>query len=395
MLDIRCKEIQDFINRQLHTTAADLMLQASKYPLWDMKAIARQLTGKKLAKKKLPTWFNNELILYPVRLSMEQCSSEDTANYKRSILKYGRGIDITGGFGIDTTILAKDTESVIYCERNTDLAAIVENNFNAFKLSNIQVYVGDGIECLSSQKQLDWIFIDPARRKEGERVFRLQDCEPNVIELNDLFFEKANQVLIKTAPLLDIQQTIRDLEFVKEVHVLSVNNDCKEVLYLLEKEFKGSTQIKCVNIKKTLTEEFTFNFEDERSVINSYSEPLAYLYEPNASVLKAGAFKSIAKQLKLSKLHQHSHLYTSSELVKNFPGRTFIINAVINADKKSLAKHSNGKANLACRNFPQKIDLLKKKLKLKDGGEDYIFATTLIDGKPKLIVCKKENNEKL
>ena len=152
---------------------------------------------------------------------------------------------------------------------------------------------------------------------------------------------------------------------------------------------------KVLDQQKTLTEEFTFNFEDERSVINSYSEPLAYLYEPNASVLKAGAFKSIAKQLKLSKLHQHSHLYTSSELVKNFPGRTFIINAVINADKKSLAKHSNGKANLACRNFPQKIDLLKKKLKLKDGGEDYIFATTLIDGKPKLIVCKKENNEKL
>ena len=381
--------IQDFINRQLHSTAADLILQTSKYPLWDMKAVAQQLVGKQIAKKKLPSWFKNEQILYPVRLSMEQCSSEDTATYKSFILNSGKGIDITGGFGIDTSMLAMHSESVIYCERNAHLAEFVENNFNAFKQTNVKVYVGDGIECLSSQKQLDWIFIDPARRKEGERVFRLQDCEPNIIELKDLFFEIANQVLIKTAPLLDIQQTIRDLGFVKEVHVLSVNNDCKEVLYLLEKAFQGRTQIKCANIKKTHTEEFTFNFEGERSIVNSYSEPLTYLYEPNSSVLKGGAFKSVAQKHNLIKLHQHSHLYTSSELVEKFPGRTFKISAVVNADRKSLATVCKGKANLACRNFPQKIELLKKKLKLKDGGEDYIFATTLMNDKPMLILCKK------
>ena len=388
-MDLLDKDIQEFINRQLHSTAADLILQTSKYPQWDMKAIAQQLVGKQIAKKKLPSWFKNEQILYPVRLSMEQCSSEDTATYKSFILNSGKGIDITGGFGIDTSILAKHNESVIYCERNNALATIVANNFNALEQTNLVTFVGDGIEYLKKISSLDWIFIDPARRKEGERVFRLQDCEPNVIELKDLFFEKANQVLIKTAPLLDIQQTIRDLGFVKEVHVLSVNNDCKEVLYLLEKGFEKSAQIKCINIKKTLTDEFSFNFEGERSIINSYSEPLTYIYEPNSSVLKAGAFKSVAHKHELFKLHQHSHLYTSSKLVHDFPGRTFKITAVVNADRKSLAKLCKGKANLACRNFPQKIEPLKKKLKLKDGGEDYIFATTLMDDKPMLILCKK------
>jgi len=392
-MDVKRKEIQDFINRQLHSTAADLMLQASKYPEWDMRVVAQQLVGKQIANKKLPSWFENEQVLYPIRLSMEQCSSEETAKYKSAILNSGKGLDITGGFGVDTSILAKESESVIYCERNNELASIVENNFNAFKQSNIEVYIGDGIECLSAQKELDWIFVDPARRKEGERVFRLQDCEPKVIELKEFFFEKANQVLIKTAPLLDIQQTLRDLEFVKEVHVLSVNNDCKEVLYLLEKNCTQEAKLVCVNLKKDTTEQFIFSFSEERIAEGLLSQPLTYLYEPNASVLKAGAFKSIANQLGVSKLHQHSHLYTSINVVENFPGRTFKIKSVVNADKKSLSKHSSGKANLACRNFPQKIDLLKKKLKLKDGGEDYIFATTLMNGKPKLILCEKVINK--
>jgi 16S rRNA G966 N2-methylase RsmD len=374
----------------MHYTAADLMLHASKYPEWDMKAIAQQLVGKQIAKKKLPTWFKNDSTLYPIRLSMEQCSSELAAIYKTSILNGGKGIDITGGFGVDTSILAKQSESVVYCERNTDLATIVENNFKAFKQSNIKVFIGDGIECLSAQKELDWIFVDPARRKEGERVFRLPDCEPNVIELKDLFFEKANQVLIKTAPLLDIQRSLKDLEFVKEVHILSVNNDCKEVLYLLEKGYTKETKLVCINLKKENEEKFSFTFLEERNNDVSLSEPLNYLYEPNASVLKAGAFKSVATKLGVLKLHQNSHLYTSEKLVKNFPGRAFKIKGTCSPDKKSLAKNGIVKANLACRNFPQKIAVLKKKLKLKDGGEDYIFATTLIDGKPKLLLCEKE-----
>jgi len=388
-MDVKHKEVQDFINRQLHSTAADLMLQASKYPEWDMKAIAQQLVGKQIAKKKLPTWFNNEHVFYPVRLSMEQCSSEETAYYKSTIISAGKGIDLTGGFGVDSYFLAQNAELVIYCERNLDLAEIVSSNFKAFDQVNCDVYAGDGIGYLQKLDKLDWIFIDPARRKESERVFRLEDCEPNVIALKNVLFAKADRILIKTSPLLDIQQTICDLDSVKEVHVISVNNDCKEVLYLLEKDCSEETKIFCINIKKDSKEEFSFRFSEERNTINQYSEPISYLYEPNSSIMKSGAFKSIASKYGLHKLHKHSHLYTSTELVSEFPGRSFKIQAMIHPDKKSLAKHIKGKANLACRNYPQKVDVLKKKLKLKDGGDDYIFATTLQNEMPTLILCGK------
>jgi 16S rRNA G966 N2-methylase RsmD len=388
-VNLKDSKIQDFINRQLHSTAADLMLQASKYPQWDMKAIAQQLTGKQIAQKKLPAWFKNDDILYPARISMEQCSSEATAKYKSTVIHSGKGIDLTGGFGVDSYFLAKKSDSLIYCERNEDLATLVSHNFETLKQTNYEVFVGDGIQYLKKLDKLDWIFVDPARRKNSERVFKLEDCEPNVIDLKDLFFEKAKHILIKTAPLLDIRQTLSDLEGVKEVHVIAVNNDCKEVLYLLEKDFMDEAQIFCVNLKKGHKEEFRFNSSEERETIAPYSEPLEYIYEANAAIMKAGAFKSIASKYKLYKLHQHSHLYTSDHLVSDFPGRSFKVKELVNPDKKLLAKHISGKANLACRNFPQKVDVLKKKLKLKDGGDDYIFATTLSDGKPKLILCSK------
>ena len=388
-MNLKDSKIQDFINRQLHSTAADLMLQASKYPQWDMKAIAQQLVGKQIAQKKTPAWFKNDDILYPARISMEQCSSEETAAYKSSIFKAGKGIDLTGGFGVDSYFLAQQSDSLIYCERNEDLATLVSHNFEALKQTNCEVFVGDGIEYLKTLDKLDWIFVDPARRKDSQRVFRLEDCEPNVIDLKGLFFEKANHILIKTAPLLDIRQTLSDLEGVKEIHVIAVNNDCKEVLYLLEKDFTGEAQIFCVNLKKGHKEEFRFTLSEERETITPYSEPLEYIYEANAAIMKAGAFKAIASKYELYKLHQHSHLYTSELLISGFPGRSFKMKKILNPDKKSLAKHSSGKANLACRNFPQKVDVLKKKLKLKDGGDDYIFATTLSDGKPKLILCSK------
>ena len=384
-------KIQEFINSQINSSASasDLMLKSSSYPEWDMKAIAQQFVGKQIAKKKLPTWFKNNEVLYPVRLSMEQCSSEETAKYKSTIINSGSGIDLTGGFGIDTHFLSKQSKSLIYCERNEDLALIVSHNFKALNQDKCDVYVGDGVEYLKNLKKIDWIFVDPSRRKKSKRVFRLEDCEPNVINLIGLFFDKAEHVLIKTAPLLDIQQTLSDLEAVKEVHVIAVNNECKEVLYLLEKDFTGETQIFCVNIKKEHKEEFRFTLSEERKAINTYSEPLEYIYEANAAVMKAGAFKSIASKHELYKLHKHSHLYTSQKLISDFPGRSFKVKEILNPDKRSLAKNISGKANLACRNYPQKVDVLKKKLKLKDGGNDYVFATTLNNEKPKLILCSK------
>ena len=381
-------KIQEFINSQMNSSASDLMLNSSSYPAWDMKAIVQQLVGKQIAKKKLPTWFQNNEILYPIRLSMEQCSSETTAKYKTTIINSGRGIDLTGGFGVDTMFLSKQSESLIYCERNEDLASLVNHNFKALNQHNCEVHVGDGVEYLKNLKKIDWIYVDPSRRKESQRIYRLEDCEPNVIDLIGLFFDKAENVLIKTAPLLDIQQTLRDLKSVKEVHVIAVNNDCKEVLYLLEKDFTGETQIFCVNLKKEHIEEFRFTLSEEQEALSLYSEPLEYIYEANVAIMKAGAFKSIASKHELYKLHKHSHLYTSQKLISEFPGRRFNVKEVLNPDKKSLTKLPK-KANIACRNYPHKVDVLKKKLKINDGGNDYIFATTLKGEKLKLIVCEK------
>ena len=380
--------IQKFINSHINSSASDLMLKASSYPEWDMKAIAQQLVGKQIAKKKLPTWFQNNEILYPVRLSMEQCSSETTAKYKTTIINSGRGIDLTGGFGVDTIFLSKQSESLIYCERNEDLASLVNHNFKALNQHNCEVHVGDGVEYLKNLKKIDWIYVDPSRRKESQRIYRLEDCEPNVIDLIGLFFDKAENVLIKTAPLLDIQQTLRDLKSVEEVHVIAVNNDCKEVLYLLEKDFTGETQFFCVNLKKEHKEEFRFTLSEEREALSQYSEPLEFIYEANAAIMKAGAFKSIASKHELYKLHKHSHLYTSQKLISEFPGRRFNVKEVLNHDKKSLTKLPK-KANIACRNYPHKVDVLKKKLKINDGGNDYIFATTVKEKQLKLIVCEK------
>ena len=387
-LQILDPHIQEFILNHINSSASDLIFKASSYPEWDMKAIAQQLVGKQIAKKKLPTWFNNNQVIYPIRLSLEQCSSEETALYKSNIFNSGRGIDLTGGFGVDTFYLSKKCESLIYCERNEYLASLVTHNFKALNQDNCEVYVGDGIEYLKNLKKIDLIFVDPSRRKENQRIYRLENCEPNVIDLIGLFFDKAEHVLIKTAPLLDIRQTLCDLEAVKEVHVIAVNNDCKEVLYLLEKDFTGETQIFCVNLKKEHKEEFSFTLSEERESLSLYSAPLEYIYEANAAVMKAGAFKSIASKHGLYKLHKHSHLYTSKKLISEFPGRSFKIKEVLNPDKKSLTKLPK-KANLACRNYPHKVDVLKKKLKLNDGGNDYIFATTLKGEQFKLIVCEK------
>ena len=364
------------------------MLKASLYPEWDMKAIAQQLVGKQIAKKKLPTWFDNNEVLYPVRLSMEQCSSELTAKYKTTIINSGRGIDLTGGFGVDSIFISKQSESLIYCERDKDLALLVNHNFKVLKQDNCKVYIGDGIEYLKNLKKIDWIFVDPSRRKKNQKIYRLEDCEPNIIELIDLFFDKAEHILIKTSPLLDIQQTLKDLKAVKETHVIAVNNDCKEVLYFLEKDFSYETQIFCVNLKKEHNEEFRFTLSEEKETISLYSKPLEFIYEANSAIMKAGAFKSIASKYELYKLHKHSHLYTSQKLISEFPGRIFKVKEVLNPDKKSLTKLPK-KANLTCRNYPHKVDELKKKLKLNDGGNDYIFATTLKGEQFKLIVCEK------
>ena len=381
------KEIQNFINQQLDKPAADLLFMAKKYPDWDMAAIAQQVEGKQKAKKKIHSWFKIENILYPIRLSMEQCSSEQTAKYKASICHGKRFIDITGGLGVDTYFISKSFKEGFHCEINEDLQYIAQHNFKTLG-SDIISLNQNGLNYLQTvQEKFDLIYIDPARRNENnKKVIKLSDYTPNLLGNLNLLFEKGKVILVKTAPLLDIKQVLNELSYVKEIHIVSLKNECKEILYTLDKEYNGEIKIYCVNIDKSKYE-FTYSKEKESAPL---SEPLSYLYEPNTSILKAGAFNSIANDFKLRKLHPNSHLYTSHNLIEGFPGRTFKIGAVCKYNKKDLLKHiPNKKGNITRRNFPDSVADIRKKTGIKEGGEYYIFATTLKDNKPKFLVCSK------
>lgn len=380
--------IQDFINQQLDKPAADLLFLAKKYPEWDMAAIAQQVEGKQKAKHKLASWFKQKQLLYPSRLSMEQCSSELSARYKAQICQGDRFIDLTGGFGVDSYFIAQSFNEATHCELNSQLQAIATHNFKALE-ANIQSFNEDGLKHLeNSHKPFDLIYLDPARRSdENKKVIRLEDYTPNVLEHLDLLFEKGEYILLKTAPLLDIKQAFNQLKSVHSIHVVSIKNECKEVLYLLKKESEKQTLIHCVDLAKEHS--FSFKYEEEK-IPCSKSLPLNYLYEPNAAILKAGAFNSIGNAFKLQKLHSNSHLYTSENFLSNFPGRVFSIDAIAKLNKKELAQLiPEKKAHISRRNFPLSVAQIRQKTALKEGGDKYLFATTLKNNKPTILLCSK------
>jgi len=380
---------QEFIEANKHKPVVELALLLSKKPELDSAFILAQINGVQKAKNKLPEFFETTNIVYPAKLSMEQCSSERTGIYKSKLIEGESLIDLTGGFGIDSFYFSKQFKNVTYIEQNQELFDIVKRNFEKLKADNIDLINSTAEDFLeSTDKKADVSYIDPSRRNENQRVFKLDECTPNIIELAPEIFKTSDKILVKTAPLLDIKQSLKDLKHVSQVWVISVENDCKEVLYLLENGFASEPQIKTVNLTET-DQEFQFNFQEEIDTNSSYSEPLNYLYEPNASILKAGAFSSITEKYELNKLAPNTHLYTSEKRIKNFPGRTFKIDQTLPYSPKEFRKTGIEKANVSCRNFKEKPEQVKKKLKLKDGGEKYIFATTDLNIKPVLIVCMK------
>jgi 16S rRNA G966 N2-methylase RsmD len=380
--------LNDFIKNNQHKSLSEIALLLSKHPELDKNYILNQINGLQKAKLKLPTFYENENIVYPVGLSMEQCSSEQTALFKSTLTKGKTVIDLTGGFGVDAYFFSKQFSEVSYIEQNVELFKIVQNNFEVLNVP-IQCYQTRCEEFLEKNtQQFDLAYIDPSRREDNKRVFKLSECTPNVIELLPQLLKTAKQILIKTSPLLDIKQTLADLKLVSKVWVVSVNNDCKEVLYLVENSRNENPEITAANLSKN-TSTFSFNYESEVTTSIDFSEPLSYLYEPNASVLKAGGFKSIAQSFHLKKLAVNTHLYTSEKLVVNFPGRCFKINHTLEYNEKSFKVLGIKKANITARNFPDSIEQIKKKLKLTDGGNDYVFATRDLNDKPILIVCSK------
>jgi len=380
---------KQFIKENKHRSPSEVALLLSKKLELNREFIIAQINGIQKAKNKLTEFYNNKEITYPTPLSMEQCSSEQTAIYKSKLVSGKNLADLTGGFGIDSYYFSKLFKQITYLEPNTELFKIVSSNFKTLNANNIKSINTTTEEFLENNTQkFDVAYIDPSRRDESKRVYLLNECTPNIVELSDAIFKIANQILVKTAPLLDIKQSIKELKCVHKVFVIALNNDCKEVLYLLDNTKTQEPKIFTVNITKE-TQKFDFSFETESNALVNYSAPQNYIYEPNAAILKAGAFNSIAQQFSLNKIAPNSHLYTSEKPIENFPGRAFKVEQVLNYNPKEFKKTKIKQANIACRNFKVKPDVIKKKLNLKDGGDTYLFATSNQNNKPILVVCVK------
>lgn len=389
-LSILNTEVQDFINANLNEDISKLLLNGISFSEIETKDIIKQIEAKKRSKKKLPTWFNSKNIYFPNKLNIEQTSSEVTANYKANLVSGNSLIDLTGGFGVDAYYFSKRIKNVIHCEINKSLSEIVKHNYKTLNINTIECLNENGIEALKHiDRPFDWIYIDPSRRDDTKKkVFLLSECIPNIKTFQGLFLKYANNVMIKTSPLLDIKATLNDLKQIKELHVIALDNEVKELLWVLERDCKTEFIIKTVNLTKQSKQEFEFSFENESNEIAEYTGPIAYLYEPNAAILKAGAFNSVSTQLNIPKLHKHSHLYTSNTLI-DFPGRRFKIEKNIPFNKKIFAKEKISKANVTTRNFPISVGEIRKKLKIKDGGDIYLFFTTDLNNIKIILVCVK------
>lgn len=384
-------ELKAFIITHEADDVHSLALQAKQYPDIDMEMAIRQITGRKIAKEKIPSWYANDNIIYPKHLSMEQCSSEQTALFKASLCGGESMADLTGGLGVDCFFLAHGFNNAVYVEQQSELAEIAVHNFKILG-QDIKVVNEDAVSYLSSMPPANLIYIDPARRDStGRKTVLIEDCTPNILDIESLLEEKSKQVMIKLSPMLDITLAVKSVKSVSDVYIISVNNECKELLFI-KKGNTGKTLYHCVNIQNSNTDTYTFYKEDEDTISLNYTTKIAkYLYEPNASILKAGAYKSIAKAYSLDKLHPSSHLYTSEILYEDFPGRKFVVDNICSLNKKDMKEYLSDikQANITTRNFPLSVQEIRKKTGLKDGGDIYIFATTLVDDRKILLICHK------
>ncbi|WP_432419472.1 THUMP-like domain-containing protein [Flavobacterium limnophilum] len=383
-------EIQQFINANIDTNISKLALQKNPFPELEWIDVLNQIEAKAKAKLKLPTWFAANNIVYPSKISVEQTSSEKTASHKASLISGESLIDLTGGFGVDDFYFAKKIKAVVHCEINPELSQIVQHNFEQLGVKNISCHSGDSLETLAKlNSKWDWIYIDPSRRNDAKgKVFMLQDCLPNVPEHLDILFEHSNSILIKTAPLLDISAGLSELQNVKTIHVVALENEVKELLWELQKGYSGKTTIKTVNLVKEKVDTFEFVF-DNASESPKYGLPSNYLYEPNSAIMKSGGFDEVGTFFKLNKLHKHSHLYTNATLIP-FPGRVFEIENSFPYHKTNMKNHlEKQQLNITTRNFPDSVESIRKKWKIKEGGNRYCFFTTDENDDKIVLICKK------
>jgi hypothetical protein len=384
------EEVHDYINNQIGQSVSSLALQKNPFLEIDWKLILNQIEAKAKAKDKLPTWFSTSKIIFPSKVAVEQTSSEQTALYKSNLIVGNSLIDLTGGFGVDTFYFSKIFSKVTHCERNNELSEIVKHNISQLKVDNINCIFGDSELILSDLNQkFDWIYIDPSRRSNIKgKVFILSDCEPNVPDLLDFYFNYSSKILIKTAPLLDLSAGLKELKNVATIHIIALENEVKELLWEIKQNHSDFPIIKTVNITKNGIEKFEFKKSTDTPK-PLFSEPEKYLYEPNAAVMKSGGFDEVSNQYDIKKLHQHSHLYTSDKEI-TFCGRVFEIQKQLSYNKIEMKFFlENQKANVTVRNFPETVENIRKRWRIKDGGELYCFFTTDLNNNKIVLLCKK------
>ena len=383
----------NFVKEHAADDVQRLALEVRKHPEVDAHFALDQIAGRQKSRTKLPSWAEVYDLIFPPSVSMEQCSSEATASYKSSLVSGEFLVDLTGGFGVDFSFLANRFSSAVYVERQEHLCHIAEHNFKVLGLSHAQVVNDDAEHYLATMPVVDLVYLDPARRDgAGNRVFRLDDCTPNVVQLLEVLLAKARQEMIKLSPMLDVSQALRQLRGVSEVHIVSVAGECKELLLLLSAKHEGDVKIVCVNDGQT----FTYRLGEPVVMPMQWSGELPaegdlYLYEPNASMMKAGCFGQLAQRYGLQAVAQQSHLFVAERPISDFQGRKFVVNDITTLNSKELKQKLAGitQANVAVRNFPLKAAELAKRLRLKDGGSVYIFGTRLANGKNVLLLCEK------
>ena len=374
-------EVQDYIREHLHADVHKIAMAKSPFPGISGQELSAQIAAMKKSAKKLPAWFATTGIYYPPLLSVEQCSSELTAAYKAGLSKGGRLIDLTGGFGVDSYYFSKVNEAVVHCEINEELSAIAKYNAPLLEQEHTNFIAADGIAYLREhEERFATIYIDPARRSSAGKVFMLKDCTPDVVSNLDLLLDHTNRLLIKTAPLLDISAGLKELRQVAAIHIVSVKNECKELIWILEKEYTGPVQIVCTTLNTT-QKHFEFSIGDEGPVvISSTPEKGQYLYEPDVALLKSGAFNLIAERYGLKKFHAQTQLYLSDEMNNAFPGRIFKIEEVLSA--AAVKKEKNLRGNVIVRNYPEKAASLVEKYQIKpDDTQFMIFSQSAHGGK--------------
>lgn len=403
----------EFIQQYRNDDVRQLAFLASKYPEVDAVFALDQIRGWQIAQTKLPRWAMVDGLQYPPHISMEQCSSEPTADYKAAVARRLASeslrtnekalfVDITGGFGVDFSYIASALDiKAIYVERNEVLCNLARHNFPLLGLDKAEVVCGDGEEYAKKLEKTTMVYIDPARRDEhGARTYGIEDCTPNILELLPMLMQKTDYVVVKLSPMLDWHSAVAAVDgcldgssCVTEVHIVSLANECKELLMVVA-HGKQKLKVVCVNGNQ----QFAYCPDDDVAPV-SYSDSEAdtivgsYLFEPNASIMKAGCFQALAAKYSVSGVGRNSHLFVSKTDVTEFPGRRFVVEAISTMNKKELKRTLANitKANITTRNFPLSVAELRKRLKLKDGGDVYLFATTLADDSHVILVCKKAN----